>query len=126
MGEKGANAGAKRSGMERSDDICHSGLYLLWVNDRLGGAPRGTVQGYFLAQLFLKGMVMYYWALAFFFLIYIYTAIQKTQGPLQLNHPQLQNGAEPILKRSRQHVGSDTTPSNNVAYGGRRQNGVFN
>ena len=72
MGEKWANAETKRSGIERSDDICHLGLYLLWVNDRLGGCPPWYGLGIFFGLIFLKGMVMYYWALALFFkFIYI-------------------------------------------------------
>ena len=69
---------------------------------------------------------MDYWALALvFFLIYIYTATQKTQGPLHPNHPQLQNGVRPILKQRWQHASSSAMLPNDFADGRGRQNGVF-
>ena len=62
--------GKCQSKVEWSDSICHSSLYFLWVNDKLGGggagvAPHGTIQGYiwpkiiFIFFLYLLG----YWTM---------------------------------------------------------------
>lgn len=75
-----ANAGAKRS-----NNICHSGLYILWANDRLGGCakqrPRSTVQGYLWPNIF-KGNGHGLLGFGLFLLLLLFTVAQKTQGLL--------------------------------------------
>ena len=110
IGEKRANAIAKWS-----DDICHSGLYLLLANDRLRGVTPLTVRfkGLFWPNIFKRNA---HGLLGFgFFLIYIYIATQKTQGPLQPNHPPWQNGIDVVIQCRRQwcDVGSGAMPPNN-------------